>query len=66
MGWLIKGPWIVIKWIWAGIVLIGYVLWGILNIMTWFDTNETTYNLNRAKPKAPPKEGDPEAEHKAP
>jgi hypothetical protein len=66
MWWLIRGPWAVVKWIWAGIVLVGYVLWGLLNIMTWFDANETTYNNPYgAKPKTPPQEGEPDAERKA-
>jgi hypothetical protein len=66
MGWMIKGPWAVIKWIWAGIVLFFYVLFTILSVFTWFTAEPTVYNNNPptgGRKPDPKKEG--EAEQKA-
>jgi hypothetical protein len=60
MWWLIRGPWEVVKWIWAGIVLFFYALFGILNVLTWFDAEPTVYNNNNPPRggKEPPKDGE--------
>jgi hypothetical protein len=63
MGWLIRGPWAVIKWIWAGIVLVGYVLWGILSIVTWFTADAEVYTNNPPRaPRNPPPDPEKDAE----
>ena len=67
MGWLIKGPWAAIKWIWAGIVLVLYVLFGILSIFTWFTAEPTVYNNNPptgGRKPDPPRNIDGETEAK--
>ena len=53
MSWLWRGPWLVIKWVWAGIVLFFYVLFGLLSILTWFDSNSTSYGGGSSGRKAP-------------
>ncbi len=61
MWWPVRGPWEVVKWIWAGIVLFFYALFAILNVLTWFDAEPTVYNNNPprgGRGKEPPKEGE--------
>jgi hypothetical protein len=56
MWWLIKGPWAIVKWVWAGIVLFFYGLFALLSILTWFDAEPTVYNNNLPRGKAKPPE----------
>ena len=66
MSWLWRGPWFVIKWVWVGIVLFFYVLFGLLSILTWFDTTSTSYGGGSSGRKPPePKKDDAGDQRKA-